>query len=134
MSTGTGLNVSKAVGYAVLTNNTGLNVTKALGYAVLDTSSAPVWPLVSAPSGYVGLAYSWSFTVTGASTVTVLSGSLPPGLAIAGAPAVTISGTPTAAGVYSFTLRATNSQGTADKSFSITISTTPTGGAWTFCT
>lgn len=36
MSTGTGANVSKGVGYAILDNPAGENVSKGLGYAILE--------------------------------------------------------------------------------------------------
>ncbi len=40
-----------------------------------------------------------------------------------------IAGTPTTPGSYTFTLRATNSYGTADKSFTIVISTAAAAGS-----
>lgn len=135
MSTGTGLNVSKVNCYAVLANPPGLNVTKTNVYAVLDTASGPSWPSVSPSSGVVGYAYSFSMTPAGATSISLLSGSLPTGLSLSGTSIATISGTPTAAGTYSFTLRATNSYGTADKAFTLTITTAgggSGGGAWTF--
>ncbi|MFN8638564.1 MAG: S8 family serine peptidase [Dehalococcoidia bacterium] len=56
----------------------------------------------------VGTAYSFAFTTTGtpAPTVTLNSGTLPPGLTVS--TAGLLSGTPTSAGSYSFTLRAAN--------------------------
>lgn len=136
MSTGTGLNVSKVNCYAILANPPGLNVTKTNAYAVLASASSPSWPTVDAANGVVGYAYTWSVTPTGATSISLLSGSLPTGLSLSGTTTATISGTPTAAGTYSFTLRATNSYGTADQAFSITIAAASGGsgggGAWTF--
>lgn len=135
MSTGTGLNVSKVNCYAVLSNPSGLNVSKCNAYAVMATASAPSWPTVTAANGVVGYSYTWSVTPTGATSISLLSGSLPSGLSLSGTSTATISGTPTTAGTYSFTLRATNSYGTADKAFSITIAAASGGGgggAWTF--
>jgi len=63
-------------------------------------------------------AYVWS----------VASGSLPPGLSLDGATGV-ISGTPTSVGIYSFTVRVTDSQpmpAATDKALHIIISTGPT--------
>jgi Putative Ig domain len=55
--------------------------------------------------------YSWS----------LVAGQLPPGLSLSESPG-RITGTPTAAGTFSFTLRVTDDRGaTADRTFSITI-------------
>jgi uncharacterized protein (TIGR03437 family) len=62
-------------------------------------------------TGRIGLAYSWSFHATGGQapyTYSILSGVLPPGLALSPG---TISGTPTTAGSYPFTLLATDANG-----------------------
>ncbi|MBQ7170282.1 MAG: putative Ig domain-containing protein, partial [Synergistaceae bacterium] len=79
------------------------------------------------PSGTVGTAYSQTLAAT-PSTVTwaVESGSLPNGLALSTAGA--ISGTPTLAGSFSFTVRATSSNGanSVSKSFTLAISPSPT--------
>jgi uncharacterized repeat protein (TIGR01451 family) len=61
------------------------------------------------PGGTVGQVYSFTYDVTGAPapTVTLLAGtSLPPGLALSAAGV--ISGTPTTAGTFSFTVEASN--------------------------
>jgi hypothetical protein len=61
------------------------------------------------PGGAAGTAYSQTLATTGGGTGTVswtlTSGSLPPGLSLAGSTGV-ISGTPTAPGAYSFTVEA----------------------------
>lgn len=129
-----GLSAAKASVYAVLGPPLGLSAAKANVYAVLDNPSAPAWPSFSFGSGSVGFAYSQSFTATGSSPITysVLSGSLPAGLSLAGN---TISGTATAAGTSSFTLRATNAYGTADQAFSIVIAaplSCPVAYAWSY--
>ncbi len=95
--------------------------------------SAPVWSDFTMDTGWVGLAYAeqWAMTnVTFPVTYSVLSGSLPTGLSIAssGNATGTISGTPTTAGSYAFTLRATNVEGTADHSFTIDVNPVPVGG------
>ena len=70
------------------------------------------------PGGVTGTPYSEAFTAFGAGvapyTVTYLSGTLPPGLHFDSATA-TLSGTPTAAGTYSFTLHVADSSPAAAK-------------------
>ena len=88
------------------------------------TVTAPAITTGSLPNGTVGTAYSQSLTSTGiAGTVTWTrtSGTLPTGLTLSGA---TISGTPTAAGTFTFTIRAANSGSNAvnaEKQFIIHI-------------
>ncbi|QIM15671.1 hypothetical protein G7067_03365 [Leucobacter insecticola] len=76
----------------------------------LVVNPAPVAPSISGTptAGTVGTAYSFDFTVTGtpAPTVILESGTMPPGLTINAAG--TISGTPTTAGSYPFTVKAAN--------------------------
>lgn len=64
---------------------------------------------VDLPNPKVGTAYSQILTVTGGTaprTVALAYGSLPPGVSLSGN---TLSGNPTTAGVYTFTLSATTS-------------------------
>jgi hypothetical protein len=139
MAINAGVNVSKLVGFAVLAPNAGVNVTKLVAFAVLTSANVtpPIWPTFSFVNGFVAIAYDqgWDMpTSAPVVTYTVLSGSLPPGLSLA---AITgnqahISGTPTTAGTYSFTLRAVNSFGTADQPFSISISVPLSGGSYIF--
>ena len=81
----------------------------------------------SLPAGTVGAAYSQTLGATGGQTPytwSVVSGSLPAGLSL-GASTGTISGTPTTANTYNFTVRVTDSQGTPDtddQALSITVS------------
>jgi hypothetical protein len=86
------------------------------------TSSCPL------PDGTVGSAYSQTVTATGDATITwdLSTGSLPTGLSILSGGAIT--GTPSAGGSFSFTLRATNSTGADTKSCSAVIVTTVHGG------
>jgi hypothetical protein len=85
----------------------------------------------------VGTAYheEWDMPGIPAVTYSLLSGSLPTGLALStGSGNVGIlSGTPTVAGTYTFSLRAANANGTVDKSFTIVISAAAaSGGSFTF--
>ena len=152
MAINTGVNISKLVAYAFLAPNPGVNVTKLNAYAFLgvnpgvnvtklnayaflafNNANPPVWPSFTFGGGVIGAAYSQQFDLTPAApttTYTVVSGSLPTGLSLnsISADLGSITGTPTVAGTYSFTLRATNSFGTADQVFSIIISSASTGG------
>ena len=68
------------------------------------------------PGGEVGVAYSDQLTVTGGTspfTWSVSAGSLPPGLTLSGSGGL-LSGTPTTAGSYSFTVKVTDSTGLSD--------------------
>ena len=75
-------------------------------------NTAPVFTADSPPGGTVGVAYSYTFAAGGnpAPTFSVSSGSLPPGLSLNGSSGV-LSGTPTAAGSYTFTVSASNGIG-----------------------
>ena len=127
-----GVNVSKLNSYAILAPNAGVNVSKLISYAVLDAGTAPVWPSFSFANGYVSVPYSQSFTLSGSVpiTFTLVSGSLPPGLSLSSVNSNTgkVAGTPTTAGTYSFTLRASNAYGAVDQPFMITILTIGGGG------
>jgi large repetitive protein len=76
----------------------------------------------SLPPGSTGVAYSQTLAVVGGTapfTWSIVTGTLPAGLALNGA---TITGTPTAAGVASFTVRVADSSGqTAQKALSISV-------------
>ena len=83
-----------------------------------------------APNGAVGASYSLTLAASGGYppvTWAVDSGTLPAGLALDGA-AGTLSGTPQAAGAFSFVIRATDStKATATKSFTLAISPAAAG-------
>ncbi|HOG46226.1 MAG TPA: Ig domain-containing protein, partial [Anaerolineae bacterium] len=82
--------------------------------------AAPIITTSSLPNGTVGTPYSQTLAATGDTPITwsIAAGDLPDGLTLAGN---TISGTPTTAGIFSFTVRATNSAGDDAKGLSITI-------------
>jgi hypothetical protein len=86
--------------------------------AVTVCLSGPICPIVTLapstlPDGVVGTAYSQTMTASGGTgpyTFAVSSGSLPPPLAI-GLNTGSITGTPTTAGTYAFTITATDANG-----------------------
>jgi hypothetical protein len=73
------------------------------------------------PGGEVGTAYSQTLAATGDTPITwsVESGALPGDLTLSSAGV--ISGTPTAAGAFNFTVKAANAAGSGTKQLSITI-------------
>jgi uncharacterized repeat protein (TIGR01451 family) len=103
-------------------------------------NTGPALLFASPPGGEVGVSYSDSLTVTGGTspfTWSISAGSLPPGITI-GTSTGLLTGTPTTAGTYSFTVKVTDSAGlSATEATSITIvpgpsltfSTPPSG--WT---
>lgn len=76
------------------------------------------------PGGKAGNAYSQTLAATGTTPITwsIESGSLPAGLTLSGD---TISGTPTAAGTFTFTVKAANAAGSDTKELSIVIQAAP---------
>jgi large repetitive protein len=87
-------------------------------------NTGPALIFGSPPGGEVGVSYSDPLTVTGGTspfTWSISSGSLPPGITI-GASTGLLSGTPTTAGTYSFTVKVTDIAGlSATEATSITI-------------
>jgi len=86
-------------------------------------SVAPTIITDSLPDGTVGIAYSQTLAATGSAPITwsMADGSdpLPGGLTLSGEGV--ISGTPTTAGTFNFTVKATNAAGSDTQAFSITI-------------
>jgi hypothetical protein len=93
-----------------------------------SSGTAPRITTSTLPSGTAGTSYSQTLRASGDAPITwsLESGALPAGLNLLRSG--TISGTPTTAGTYSFSVKASNSAGNDTKSLSITIaagSTTP---------
>jgi hypothetical protein len=105
--------------------------TASLSLAVTAASATLQITSSTLANGLTGTVYQASFSATGGTTPyswSVSSGSLPPGLALSSTGQIT--GTPTAVGSASFTVKVTDSSSpaqSATKSFSITVvsSTTP---------
>ncbi len=107
----------------------GCSSTKS-GWYKITINSPPTLTITttSLPDGIVGTAYTTtSITATGGSgsyTWSISSGSLPAGLSLgaSGTPSTTISGTPTTANTYTFTVRVTDSlSNTDDQDFTVDI-------------
>ncbi|WP_157892252.1 MULTISPECIES: DUF7927 domain-containing protein [Frankia] len=90
---------------------------------------SPSLALPAPPLGEVGAAYTDQFTVSGGTapfTWSISTGSLPPGLSLNAATGL-LSGTPTTAGSYPFTVRVADASGqAATQSLTISIASAPT--------
>lgn len=108
------------------------------GLTVPYGQGSPAWgDFEMFTDGVVGVDYAEQWDLTGAAqptTYEVLTGALPDGLSLdsPSGNVGTISGVPTDAGSFNFTLRATNEFGSADKAFSIVIVAAGGGGSFTF--
>jgi hypothetical protein len=101
------------------TNGKG-SITKE--FSITIAAAAPAITTATLPNGKLGEAYNQTLTATGTPTIkwTLDGGStLPTGLSLA--ENGTISGTPTAAGTKTFTVKATNTAGSDTKELSIAI-------------
>jgi hypothetical protein len=103
------------------------DVTASQEFTVV-VNAAPVIDQTTLPGGEVGVAYSQQLSVTGGTapiTFAVTDGTLPDGLTLS--PGGLISGTPTAAGSFNFTITATDANGaTASQAFDVTVAAAPT--------
>lgn len=108
--------------------NEQVNGDKRTDYAsALSPIPAPEKPAITTTTlsgGKVGEAYSQTLAATGTAPITwsIASGNLPAGLTLSGD---TISGTPTTAGTFTFTVKAGNSVGNDTKELSIVIQAAP---------
>ena len=118
-----GVVTAVAGGTAVITATTHDGLFTASCTVTVNAPDAP--PTITTdtlPDGKVGEAYSQTLTATGTAPITwsISNGTLPDGLKLTGNTGE-ISGTPTAEGTATFTVKATNSAGSNTKELSITI-------------
>ena len=120
--TGTPTAIGTFTGTVKATNTVG-NTTQNFSITVNQLPAITNGPPTS--TGVVGTAYSFTYTATGSPTPTfaVTAGSLPTGLSLSSAGAIT--GTPTATGVFTGTVTASNTAGTTTQNFSITVNQVP---------
>ncbi|MCL2807720.1 MAG: putative Ig domain-containing protein, partial [Coriobacteriia bacterium] len=110
--------------FTVSASNTHAVTQKTFSIKVV-TPSAPSITTSSLLDGMVGDSYKKTLAASGTNPMswTRISGSLPPGLTLSGAGV--LSGKPTKAGTYTFTVRAANHIGTHSKTFKITVRQKP---------
>lgn len=102
------------------------DATQSFTLVVNPPPAPPVITTDTLPSGTAGTAYNQTLTAESDAPITwtLASGSLPDGLSLSTAGA--ISGTPTASGTFSFTVKAENATGSDTKTLSIVIAAAST--------
>ncbi|MCL2563294.1 MAG: S-layer homology domain-containing protein [Oscillospiraceae bacterium] len=105
--------------------NTSFTMPNSAVTATAHWATPPTITAYNAAPGRVGDSYGFTFVATGNPAPTFLhAGTLPPGLTLSSAGV--LSGTPTEAGTFNFTIVATNSAGTDDRAVTIVINQAPT--------
>lgn len=110
--------VSGLYSFVVEVTDTAL-LTDQQSYFLTIQSVAPTITTTTLPNGTSGVAYSTTISATGGlppySNWQVISGSLPPGLVLISSPTTaTLSGTPTASGIFTFTVEVSDSLSAVD--------------------
>jgi hypothetical protein len=114
-----------ASGYNFAISVTGGNlIATVASVSTANPPTAPTAPAITTtalPNGTVGAAYSQTLAATGTAPITwtLDSGTLPAGLTLSSAGV--ISGTPTAAGTATFTVKAANGAGSDTRTLTITV-------------
>ncbi len=110
--------------FTVTATNTVDSDSKALSIVIKAASVAPTITTTTLEDGTVGTAYSQTLAATGTSPITwsISGGNLPDGLTLSG---ITITGTPSVAGTFNFTVTATNTVYSDSKALSIVITAAP---------
>ena len=96
----------------------------ALPAAAQSSNAAP--PII-VPGALTGSVYAQTLAAIGTAPIAwkVASGALPPGLSLGSSTGV-IGGTPTAPGIFTFKITATNAGGSTSEQLSLTVTTPPT--------
>lgn len=135
LSISSGLNPSTSYTAEIYAKNELVNYSgspkSVVGTGSFTTAAvpAPTWS-GDLGNGQVGVFYSDSITASGATSVSRISGTVPPGLSEStSSTTYSLSGTPTGSGNYTLTIRATNAGGSTDRTDSISISA-PTTPSW----
>jgi len=106
-------------------------ILAVIGFSMASCDNDPALEITTEtlPDGVVGTAYSQTLTAEGEKPITwsIDDGTLPAGLTLAEKAGV-ISGTPTTAMLYTFTVKATNAKGNDTKQLTIAIANVSTGG------
>jgi hypothetical protein len=92
-------------------------------------SNPPSWSDNTLAGFVATVAYSDGVSATNSPTYSVSAGSLPAGISLNTSNGA-VTGTPTTAGAYSFTLRAANGDGAVTQAFSGTVAAAPSAGKW----
>ena len=113
--------------FIIQASNDGGNDIKPITITINAVGNIPSISTATFPNGKTSAPYSQQLTAIGDTPITwtIDSGSLPTGLTLAGD---TISGTPSAAGTFNFTVKATNAAGAATKQLAIVIVSTGYAG------
>jgi len=130
--------VAGTFGFTVrVTDNVAATYNQGLSIAISATAPAPAPTLqistASIPNGTVSVPYSTTLQATGGTgpyTWTQLNGTIPAGLALSSAGALT--GTPTASGTYSFAVHVQDASATpetSDQAFAVTVAASTVPGA-----
>ncbi|WP_321472814.1 putative Ig domain-containing protein [uncultured Paludibaculum sp.] len=112
--------------FTVIDPSTNLVASRTLPIVV---NAGPTFPTATLPGGTVGASYSASVAASGGTapfiyTLSAVAGGLPPGLSLATGGAIT--GNPTTAGTYNFSIIATDANGAAvPQSFQIVVAPAP---------
>jgi hypothetical protein len=98
-------------------------------FSIVISPPAPLqftFPATCCNAGTVGQSYLQNFFISGGVgpySASIAAGALPPGLTLSAAPPISITGTPTTAGTFAFTVKVTDSRGAqATMEGSITVS------------
>jgi hypothetical protein len=118
---------------ATATNTAGPPITVgsdpvAIAITPATAAQGPVFTSGAAATASFGLAFIFTVTATGDPTPKITrTGHLPTGVRFAdnGDGTATISGTPTAGGIFPLTLAASNNSGTATQAFTLTVTRAP---------